>query len=118
MAVQPLVWRSSRPAFSFAPRCQAWDVIGRLAGVIQQRHGAVVIGVQDGIIFMSVALATVHGQGDPRGAGDTDAVHHGIEAILIRIDAALFIEHGVAMITVETPGPQAWPSASCRQQSA
>ena len=46
---------------------------------------------------MGVALGAAGGEPEPGGAGGGDAVGHGVEAELEGVDAAFFIEHGVAM---------------------
>ena len=72
-------------------------MIGGLVGVVEQRHDAEVVGVQDGVVLVRMALGAVHGQAHPGGAGGPDAVDHGVEAVFVRIDAALLVEHGVAV---------------------
>jgi hypothetical protein len=73
------------------------DVVSGLVGVVEQRHDAVVVGVQDGIVFVRVALAAVQREAHPGRAGDADAVHHRVKAVFIRVDAAFFIQHRVSM---------------------
>ena len=71
------------------------DVVGGLAGVVEQRHHAEIIRVQDGVVLVSVTLGAVEGEPHPRRARDTHPVRHGMEPELERIDAALLVEHGV-----------------------
>ena len=52
---------------------------------------------------MRVALGAVQGEAHPGGAGGADAVDHGVEAVLVRIGAAFFVEHRV---TVEARGDE------------
>ena len=73
------------------------DMIGRLVGVVEQRHEGEVIGVQDRVVFMRVALRAVHGQAHPGGAGGADAVDHGVVAVFVRVGAAFLVEHRVTM---------------------
>ena len=73
------------------------DVIGRLVGVVKQRHHRIVIGVQDRVILVCMALGAVEREAHPRSAGSADAVDHGVETVFVRINAAFFVEHRVAM---------------------
>ena len=73
------------------------DVVGRFVGVVQQRHDAEVIRVQDRVILVRVALRAVHRQAHPGRAGGADAVDHGVEAVFVGVGAAFFVEHRVAM---------------------
>ncbi len=72
-----------------------------LVGVVEEGHQPVVFGVGDRIELVGVALAALQGQPQPSGAGGGHAVGHGVEPEFQRIDAALLVEHRVA---VETRG--------------
>jgi len=71
-------------------------VVG-FVGVVQEREELEILGVRDGIEFVSVALAAADGQAQPRGAGGGDAVDDGVVTEFEGIDAAFFVEHGVAV---------------------
>ena len=73
------------------------DVVGRFVGVVQQRHQRIIIRVQDRVVLMRVALGAVERQAHPSGPRDGDAIDHGVEAVLVGIRAAFFVEHRVAM---------------------
>ena len=73
------------------------DVVVGLDGVIEVGHEAEVVVVGDRVVFMGVALGAAGGEAEPGGAGGGDAVGHGVEAELEGVDAAFFIEHGVAV---------------------
>ena len=73
------------------------DMVGRLIGVIEQRHHRIVIGVQDRVVLMRMALGAVEREAHPSGAGRADAVDHGVEAVFVRVGAAFFVEHRVAV---------------------
>ncbi len=71
----------------------------RLIGVVHQRHQREVVCVREGIKLVRVTLRTGGGHPQPGGAGRAHAIDHRQVAKLQRIDAALFIDHRVAMKT-------------------
>ena len=73
------------------------DVVGRLVGVVEQRHHREVIGMEHRIVLMRMALGAVQGEAHPGGSRGADAVDHGVEAVFVRIGAAFFVEHRVAV---------------------
>ena len=66
-------------------------------GIVEVGHEAEIVVVGDGVVFVGVALRAAGGKAEPSRAGCGNAVGHGVVAELERIDAAFFIEHGVAM---------------------
>ena len=55
--------------------------------------------MQNGVVFVGVALRAVKCEPHPRRARDPDAVDHRVEAVFLRVDAALLVEHGVSVKT-------------------
>ena len=68
-----------------------------LLGVVQEGHQLVVLAMLDRVVFVRVALGAADSQAQPRGAGGGHPVGHRMETELQRIDAALLIEHRVAV---------------------
>ena len=46
---------------------------------------------------MRMALGAAERESHPGGAGGADTVDHGVEAVFVRVGAAFFIEHRIAM---------------------
>jgi hypothetical protein len=88
------------------------DIDPGFIGVVEEGHEPVVIPMLDGIVFVGVALGAGHGEAEPGGGGDMDAIDHGVEPVLEGIDAAFLIDHGVAV----EPGGDALIERGVREQ--
>ena len=82
-----------QPGFQVGGR----NVVRRFVGVVEQRHDGVIIRMQDRVVFVRMALGAVERESHPGGAGDADAVDHGVEAVFVRVGAAFLVEHRITM---------------------
>ncbi len=73
------------------------EVVVGFEGVVEVGEEAEVVVVGDGVVFVGVALGAAGGEAKPGGAGGGDAVGHGVVAEFEGVDAAFFVEHGVAV---------------------
>ena len=71
----------------------------RFGRVVHERHQLVVRPVRYRVELVRVTLRTAQREAKPRGAGGVDAIDHRVESELKRIDAALLVDHRVAMKT-------------------
>src|SRR4029079_16881343 len=85
-----------------------------LVGVVEEREEAIVFALGDGVVLVSLALRTADRQAEPDGTCGANAIDGGGEAELLDVDAALFVDHRVAM----EPGGDALGSRRTRQQVA
>ena len=90
----------------------------RLVGVVEERHELVILAVRDRVVLVRVALGAADRQAEPDGAGGADAVDHGVEAELQRVDAAFLVEHRVAVKAGGDALLDAWRRAACRRRVA
>src|SRR5688572_29505645 len=63
--------------------------------IIEERKEPVILLLRKRIVFVVVALRAGERRSQPDGCGRINAVHNGCYAILFRIYAALFINHGI-----------------------
>ena len=68
----------------------------RFVVVIQEREHAVIFLLRERIEFVVVALRALDRQAENAFADAIHAIEHRVHAELFRIDAAFFVEHGVA----------------------
>jgi len=69
----------------------------RFVRVVEERHQRVKLRVRDGVELVRVALGAAGREAEPRRARGGDPVHHRVEAELQWVNAALFVEHRVAV---------------------
>ena len=69
----------------------------RLVGVVEVRHQAIVLAVGDRVVLVRVALCAAHGHAQEHRARRRDPVGHRVEAELEGVDAALLVQHRVAV---------------------
>ena len=67
-----------------------------LMRVVQEREHAVVLFLLQRIVLVVVALRALDGDAENALADGIHAVEHGLHAELLGIDAALFVDHGIA----------------------
>ena len=82
--------------------------------VVEEGQQPVVVALRDRVELVVVALAAADGQAEPDAAGGVDAIDDGLDAELFHIDAAFFVNEGVA---VEAGGDALAPGG-VRQQVA
>ena len=70
--------------------------------------------VSDGIVLVSMALCAASGEAQPGRTRGRHPIGHGVKAKFVRVDAAFFVEHGVAM----KPGGNALRHGCVRQHVA
>ena len=75
----------------------------RFVGVVEQREQAVVIGVRNRVVLVRVTLSTPERQAQPDRASRRNSIDHRVKAVLVRVDATLFVEHRVPMKTRGDP---------------
>ena len=78
-------------------RVRLREINVRLVGVVHERHELKIFAVRERVELVRVALRAAEREAEPRRARRRDAVRHRVEAELVRIDAALLVEHRVAV---------------------
>ena len=73
-----------------------WDFDERLIVVVQEGEELVILALQNGIVFVVVALTAVDREAEPRFADGVHAVNHRFGAELLGLDAAFLVKHRVA----------------------
>ncbi len=68
----------------------------RFVCVVEEREHPIILGLGQRIELVIVALGALNGQTEDALADGVHAVEHRFHAELLRIDAALFVNHGVA----------------------
>ena len=78
-------------------RVRLREINVRLVGVVHERHELKIFAVRERVELVRVALRAAEREAEPRRTRRRDAVRHRVEAELVRIDAALLVEHRVAV---------------------
>ena len=86
----------------------------RLVVIVQEGEELVILALEQGIVFVIVALATIDGEAEPGLPDGIHPVNHRFGAKLLRLDAAFLVEHRVS----EEPGSHALVEGGVGQQIA
>ena len=73
------------------------DVHVGLVGVVHERHDLEILAMRERVELMRVALRAAEREAEPRRAGCGDAIGHRVKTELVRIDAALLVQHRVTV---------------------
>ena len=64
---------------------------------VEERHQLVILALLDWIVFVIVALSAANRQAQKNCARGCHTVEQGLDAVLLLVNAAFLVDHGVAM---------------------